>query len=41
MAEWAENADKIEEELENDPNALAEYLAALVRINVKLSNVNF
>ena len=39
MAEWAEKADKIELELSDTPEALAEYLTTLSRIINKLSGI--
>ena len=37
LTEWAERSDEIEIDLANDPEALREYLAALSRISMKLS----
>ena len=41
MVEWAEDAEKLEDDLIDDAEALSEYLAALSRITAKLATVNF
>jgi len=41
LAEWAEMAEQVEVDLENDPDALKDYLETLSRIILKLSEVEF
>ncbi len=41
LAEWSIEADEVEIELENDPQALSEYLETLSRITQKLSQIGY
>lgn len=40
MVEWSEKADEVEMDLEDDPDALTEYLETLSRISQKLSQID-